>query len=101
LKIVIESMGVHTVQLATCSVGRPMNSHGALTLSPSDSSRTFQVVDYASADIRETLARLDRGETVRVGLARISSRGDAWEVVEIKETPSQASSDEALLRLEG
>jgi hypothetical protein len=97
----MDSMGVHTVQLTTCTVGRPMNSHGALTLSQTDSSRTFQVVDYASADIRETLADLKRGETVRVGLSRISSRGDAWEVVEIKGNPPRASTTKALLRIEG
>ncbi|ESS08012.1 MAG: hypothetical protein A07HN63_02030 [uncultured archaeon A07HN63] len=94
-------MGVYTVQLATCGVGRPMNSHGALTLSLTEGSQTFQVVDYASADIRETLTCLDKGETVRVGLTRISSRGDAWKVVEVKETPPRASTDEALLRIEG
>lgn len=94
-------MGVHTVQLATCTVGRPMNSHGALTLAATDGSRTFHVVDYETADIRETLARLSEGETVRVGLARISCRGDAWRVVELKNTPEQATSDEALFRIEG
>ena len=94
-------MGVHTVQLTTCTVGQPMNSHGGLTLSATDGSRTFQVVDYASADIRERLASLTQGTTVRVGLTRISSRGDAWQVVEITDRPRRAAVDDALLRIEG
>ena len=61
-----------------------MNNHGALTLSEITGSRTFQVVEYATAEVRETLALAADGATVRVWLEPLSSRGDAWQAVAIE-----------------
>lgn len=61
-----------------CAVDRPMNDHGAVTLSEVDGTRTYPVVEYASHDVRETLAVAGHDTTVRVQLEPLSSRGDAW-----------------------
>jgi len=67
-----------------CAVDRPMNDHGALTLSELMGSRTYPVVEYASRDVRETLAVAGHGTTVRVKLEPLNSRGDAWRAVDIE-----------------
>lgn len=64
----------------TCTVKRTMNNHGALTLSAASGRRTFQVVDYATEDIRLALAHAVGGTTVDVHLVALGSRGDAWRV---------------------
>ncbi len=61
-----------------------MNNHGALTLTEVTGSRTFQVVEYATPAVREALARADCGSTVRVWLEPLTSRGDAWEAVDVR-----------------
>lgn len=68
-----------------CAIERSMNNHGALTLSEVTGSRTYQVVEYATAEVRETLALAADGTTVRVWLEPLSSRGDAWRAVDVKE----------------
>jgi hypothetical protein len=60
-----------------------MNNHGALTLSEITGSRTYQVVEYATSEVRETLALAANGTTVRVWLEPLSSRGDAWRAVDV------------------
>ena len=67
-----------------CIIHRPMNDHGALTLSEITGRRTFQVVEYAAREVRETLAMAAEGATVRVWLEPLSSRGDAWRAVAIE-----------------
>jgi hypothetical protein len=66
-----------------------MNSHGALRLSAADGQRTFQIVDYATAELREIVADAVVGETVDVRLVALGSRGDAWRVVAV--TPTEHS----------
>lgn len=61
-----------------------MNDHGALTLSEVTGSRTYQVLEYATAEVRETLAMAADGSTVRVWLEPLSSRGDAWRAVGVE-----------------
>jgi len=63
-----------TIRVATCDIESSM-THGALTLPETDGSKTFNVVEYASADIRQTLAELEEGASVRGGLTRVGSRG--------------------------
>jgi len=70
----------------TGSVERPMNSHGALWLSAVDGHQTFQVVDYATNGVRQTLASAVNGTTVRVQLVALGGRGDAWRVVAVAPT---------------
>ncbi|MFO7833371.1 MAG: hypothetical protein R6V31_04790 [Halohasta sp.] len=66
-----------------CVVDRPMNDHGGLTLSAVTGSRTYQVVAYATAEVRETLSMAAAGSMVRVWLEPLGSRGDAWEAVDV------------------
>jgi len=61
-----------------------MNNHGALMLSELTGSRTYQVLEYATAEVRETLAVAADGETVRVWLEPLSSRGDGWRAVGVE-----------------
>jgi hypothetical protein len=61
-----------------------MNDHGALTLSEVTGSRTYQVLEYATEEVRETLAMAADGSTVRVWLEPLSSRGDAWRAVGVE-----------------
>ncbi len=67
-----------------CAIDRPMNSHGALTLAEITGNRTYQVVSYATPAVEAALARADCGSTVRVWLEPLTSRGDAWEAVDIR-----------------
>ena len=67
----------------SCAIDRPMNNHGALTLSEITGSRTYQVVEYATSEVRETLALAGDGTTVQVWLEPLSSRGDAWRAVDV------------------
>jgi len=67
-----------------CAIDRPMNDHGALMLSEVTGSRTFQVVEYATREVRETLELAADGAIVRVWLEPLSSRGDAWRAVAIE-----------------
>lgn len=67
-----------------CVVDRPMNSHGALTLSEVTGSRTYPVVEYATLEVRETLAVAANGSTVRIWLEPLNSRGDAWKAVDLE-----------------
>jgi hypothetical protein len=75
-----------------------MNDHGALTLSEITGSRTFQVVEYATREVRETLAMAPDGATVRVWLEPLSSRGDAWRAVAIDGGVETTPGDTELLR---
>lgn len=68
----------------TATVERPMNSHGGMWLSAAGGTRTFQVVDYATDEVRLTLAREAGGTTVEVRLAAIGSRGAAWRAVAVE-----------------
>jgi hypothetical protein len=63
-----------------------MNSHGALRLSAADGQRTFQIVDYATAELREIVADAVVGEMVDVRLVALGSRGNAWRVVAMAPT---------------
>jgi len=72
-----------TVPPTTYTVDRSMNDHGALTLSETTGNRTYQVVEYATAEIRETLASTANGSTVNVWLEPLESRGDAWRAVSV------------------
>ena len=70
----------------TASVERPINSHGALRLSAVDSQRTFQVVDYATDELRQAMADVVRGTTVDIRLVGLGARGSAWRVVAVDST---------------
>ena len=67
-----------------CTIDRPMNDHGALTLSEITGRRTFQVVEYATREVREALTMAEAGTTVRIWIEPLSSRGDAWRAVAIE-----------------
>lgn len=68
---------------AVCTVERPMNSHGALTLRTKAGHRTFHVVEYATPETRTALARTPATADVRVQLVPLSARGDTWRAVGI------------------
>ena len=43
--------------------------------------RAFQVVDYATEEIQESLARTEAGSMLELRVVKLGSRGDAWRVV--------------------
>jgi len=65
----------------TVRVAQPMNSHGGMRLAAADGNQVYQVVDYATEEIRELLAHIEEGELIEVRLVRLGSRGDAWRIV--------------------
>lgn len=73
-----------TTPYTTCAVDRPMNDHGALTLSEVTGNRTYPVVEYASTEVRKMLTTADCRTVVRVWLEPLSSRGEAWKAVDVK-----------------
>jgi len=66
---------------AIVTVSQPMNSHGGMRLTTVGGTRVFQVVDYATEEIRESLARTAAGNRLELRVVRLGSRGDAWRVV--------------------
>lgn len=66
---------------ATMTVDQPMNNHGGMRLSVISGNQVYQVVDYATEEIRESLAHTAQGVLIEVRLVRLGSRGDAWRVV--------------------
>lgn len=61
-------------------VVREQNPHGAMTLRDDETDATYNVVEYASPELRSVAGRLDRGVTVEVDLIRIGCRGNGWGV---------------------
>ena len=70
---------VHT----TVVVEQPMNSHGGMRLSAAPGNQTFQVVDYATEEIHESLVHTEQGAILDVHLVKLGSRGNAWRVVAV------------------
>lgn len=54
------------------------NEHGAMTLRCDDTDATYQVVGYASPELRAVAGRLERGATVEAELVRVGCRGNGW-----------------------
>ncbi|ACM58806.1 hypothetical protein Hlac_3280 (plasmid) [Halorubrum lacusprofundi ATCC 49239] len=63
------------------TVDQPMNSHGGMRLAAPTGNEVYQVVDYATEEIRESLAHIAEGALIKLRLVRLGSRGDAWRVV--------------------
>ena len=70
-----------------------MNSHGGMQLSVADGRQTFQVVDYATDDIRLALSRAVGGTTIDITLVGLGSRGDAWRAVAIESDEKSCKAD--------
>lgn len=54
------------------------NAHGAMTLRCDRTDATYQVVGYASPELRSVAGRLERGATVETELVRVGCRGNGW-----------------------
>lgn len=72
---------------AVCTVWRPMNSHGAVTLMTETGQRTFHVVKYATSAIQSVLARTGSTEPVHVRLVALTARGDTWRATTVTANP--------------
>jgi len=91
-------MSTGALQLISCTVEQPMNSHGAMTLAEEHGNRTFQVVDYGSPRIQASLFRCRHGESIRVQLKRVDSRGEAWRVTDLNTDAEESQPRESLSR---
>ncbi|WP_396612411.1 hypothetical protein ACH9L7_03825 [Haloferax sp. S1W] len=63
------------------SVRIPMNDHGSMVVEVTERNETRHLVDYASDEIRETLARLPADTRVPVEMSRAGTRSNVWKVV--------------------
>jgi hypothetical protein len=54
------------------------NGRGAMTLSGCRTNATYQVVDYATPELRAAAGRIERGTTVEADLVRIGCRANVW-----------------------
>lgn len=70
-----------------CTVWRPMNKHGAVTLREMTGHRTFQVVEYATPAIKTVLDRTQGEAEVCVQLVSLTARGNNWRAVGIIANP--------------
>ncbi|TQQ79317.1 hypothetical protein EGH24_11850 [Halonotius terrestris] len=70
-----------------CTVWRPMNSHGGVTLWETAGHRTFHVVEYARPSIRTAMARATGTTALRVRLVPLNSRGETWRAVGVTPNP--------------
>lgn len=61
-------------------VRQTMNDHHTMTVEVERSNETRHLVDYADADLRDTLAALPPGTTVPVSLSRAGVRSNVWRV---------------------
>lgn len=80
----IETRHAGTIGPTTVAVVRPMNDYGAMTVEVIASNDTRHVVEYASDDLRATLAQLPAGATVPVELERVGGRGNCWRVTGLR-----------------
>lgn len=71
-----------TTRRVTGTVTTELNRYGAMTLR-SETERTYQIVDCASADVAEALDRLRVGETVTLTLTEAPCRGNGWQAVDV------------------
>ncbi|MDS0299036.1 hypothetical protein NDI76_09790 [Halogeometricum sp. S1BR25-6] len=73
-------MSVETAAPTRVVVKKTMNDHHTMTVEVERSNETRHLVDYADADLRDTLAALPSGTTVPVSLSRAGARSNVWRV---------------------
>lgn len=72
-------------------VRQPMNDHRTMTVEVEETRETRHLVDYATGDLRRTLAALPPGTTVPVSLSRAGARSNVWRVEALhREAPAGA-----------
>jgi hypothetical protein len=54
------------------------NGRGAMTLRDEETSATYQVVGYATPELRSAAGRLERGDGVEADVVRIGCRANVW-----------------------
>ena len=54
------------------------NGRGAMTLRDAETNATYQVVGYATPELRSAAGRLERGATVEVDVVRVGCRANVW-----------------------
>jgi hypothetical protein len=62
----------------TFTIVSPLNDHGALTVRARDTNATYQVVEFATPELRERVAGLPAGNDIRLGLRRAGIRANVW-----------------------
>lgn len=61
------------------------NAHGAMTMRNLQTNATYQIVDYASRDLRQQAASLDQGMKTTLRVSRTGERGNLWRVEQLSE----------------
>jgi hypothetical protein len=57
-----------------------MNRHGTVTVEVGETNETRHLVEYATADLRQTLASLPAGSRIPLTLVRAGARSNVWRV---------------------
>jgi hypothetical protein len=70
--------GTEPEWIESYTVAGEMNDHGALTVRARETHATYHLVDYADERLRDQLARLPVGSTVRLHLTRAGGRSNVW-----------------------
>lgn len=64
-------------------VRRPMNDHGTVTVEVCATNETRHLAEYASPELRRTLADLPAGAAVPLTMSRIGVRSNVWRVTAV------------------
>ena len=75
-------------------VRRPMNDHGAVTVEVCDTNETRHLAEYASAELRRTLAALPPGTTIPLAMSRVGVRSNVWRVTAVYDGDRARAGDE-------
>ncbi|UVE49967.1 hypothetical protein KU306_13755 [Haloferax larsenii] len=65
------------------SIHTPMNDHGSMVVEVAETNETRHLVEYASDEVRETLAQLPEETLVPVEMVRAGSRSNVWKAVSL------------------
>jgi hypothetical protein len=65
------------------TIRHSMNDHGAMCVEVADRNAVRHVVDYAGADVRETLEALPEGATLPLEMEPLEDRANVWRAVAI------------------
>ncbi|MFD1598989.1 hypothetical protein [Halobellus rarus] len=75
-------------------VRRPMNSHDTVTVEVCETNETRHLTEYASTELRRTLAVLPRGTTISLAMSRVGLRSNVWRVTGVCDGSSTRSGDD-------
>jgi hypothetical protein len=80
-------------------VRQSMNEHGTMTVEVEGKNETRHLVEYESAELRETLSKLPSGTRIPLTMARAGARSNVWRVVDFHGGRAPATVDAERYRI--